>query len=154
MNTSIGTSRGKPAARIFSREAEPAVDFHGAGVAALHLGQELRRLFLLEEGAAHAALAEIDGERQADRAGADDENLCIQTKSPDASEGRASSLSPRRRARKQAARESIAPGHMRIPGRPRSDRAYPAVYSCDLKVKFRTASGASEILRMPPQVCL
>ncbi len=31
---------------------------------------------------------------------------------------------------------------------------YPVEYSSDLNVRCRTASGASAILRMPPQVCL
>ena len=62
----------------FLHDAEAAVDFHGAGVAALHLGQELRRFFLLEQDAAHAAAAEVDGERQADGSGADDDDLGIQ----------------------------------------------------------------------------
>jgi phosphate transport system substrate-binding protein len=33
-------------------------------------------------------------------------------------------------------------------------RCYPVEYSSDLNVRCRTASGASAILRMPPQVCL
>ena len=78
MNTSIGTSRGKPASRNFLRDAEPAVDLHGAGVAPLHLGQKLRRVLLLEQDAAHAAAAKIDGEREPDRAGADNDDLRVQ----------------------------------------------------------------------------
>ena len=51
----------------FLRDAEPAVNFHGAGVAPFHLGQELRRVLLLQQDAAHAAAAKIDRERQARR---------------------------------------------------------------------------------------
>ena len=40
-------------------------------------GQQLRRALLLDQRAAHAAPAEVDGERQPDRAGADDENLGV-----------------------------------------------------------------------------
>ena len=75
MNTSIGTSRRQPGGADFLGEPHAPVDFHGARVAALHLRQELRRVLLLDQHAAHAAPAEIDGERQPDRAGADDENL-------------------------------------------------------------------------------
>ena len=63
-------------------DAEAAVNFHGAGVAPLHLGQELRGVFLLDEDAAHAQLAECDGERQPHGSGADDENLRIQALRP------------------------------------------------------------------------
>ena len=60
------------------RDAEPAVDFHGAGIAPLHFRQELRRVLLLEQDAAHAAAAKIDGERKPDRAGADNDDLRVQ----------------------------------------------------------------------------
>ena len=72
--------------RAFGRQAggadavgEPhaTVDFHGAGVAPFHLGQELRGLLLLDQRAAHAAHAEIDGERQAHWPSADDQNVRI-----------------------------------------------------------------------------
>ena len=66
----------------FLRDADAAIDFHGAGVAPLHLGQKLRRVFLLEQNAAHAAPAQVDGERQTHGAGADDENLRIQATIP------------------------------------------------------------------------
>ncbi len=60
------------------RETHTAVDLHGARVAALHLRQELRRVLALDERAAHASLSEIDGEREADRTGADDEHFCVE----------------------------------------------------------------------------
>ena len=63
-------------------EPHAAVDFHGAGVAPLHLGQELRGLLLLDQGAAYAAQAEIDGEGQAHRTGADDQNVRIHHYNP------------------------------------------------------------------------
>ena len=78
MNTSIGTSRGKPASRTFCAMPMPPVDFHGAGVAPLHLRQELRRVLLLEQNAAHAAAAKIDRQRKPDRPGADDDDLRVQ----------------------------------------------------------------------------
>ena len=59
----------------FFREAQPPKDLHGAGVAALHLGQELRRFLLFDQNTANAAPAEIERQGQADRTGADDENL-------------------------------------------------------------------------------
>jgi hypothetical protein len=46
------------------REAHAAEDLHGARVAALHLRQELRLGLALDQRAAHAALAELDGEDQ------------------------------------------------------------------------------------------
>src|SRR3989442_10378888 len=52
-------------------------DFHGARIASLHLRQELRRFLLLDQRAAHAAPAEIDGERKTDRTAADDERLRV-----------------------------------------------------------------------------
>ncbi len=64
----------------FLRNAEAAVDFHGAGVAPLHLGQELRRVLLLDQHAAHAAAPEIDGERQAHGSGADDDDFGVQVR--------------------------------------------------------------------------
>jgi hypothetical protein len=54
-----------------------AEDFHGARVAALHLGQPLRRVLALDQQAADAAPAEVDGERQPHRPGADDKNLSV-----------------------------------------------------------------------------
>ena len=78
MNTSIGTSRGRPASRIFSAMPHAPVDLHGAGVAPLHLRQKLRRVLLLDQRAAHAAAAKIDGEREPDRAGADNDDLRVQ----------------------------------------------------------------------------
>ena len=58
-------------------KAHAPIDLHGAGVAALHLGQELGRLLLLDEGAADALEAERDGERQPDRPCPDDQNLRV-----------------------------------------------------------------------------
>src|SRR5207249_4625929 len=52
-------------------------DFHGARIASLHLRQELRRFLLLDQRAAHAAPAEIDGERKTVRTAADDEHLRV-----------------------------------------------------------------------------
>ncbi len=63
-------------------KSHAAEDFHGPRVAALHLGQELRRLLLLDERAAHAAHAEIDGEGEPDRPGADDQNVRIDHGNP------------------------------------------------------------------------
>ncbi len=58
-------------------DAEPAINLHRPRVAALHLRQKGRRVFLLDQRGADAALAEIDGEGQPDRAAADDEYLRI-----------------------------------------------------------------------------
>jgi hypothetical protein len=44
----------------------------------------------------------------------------------------------------------VEPRHRRGRGK----RAQPAVYSCDLNERCRTASGASAIFRIAPQVCL
>ena len=77
MYTSIGTSAGRPAARTFRREPHAAEDLHGARVAALHLRQELRRGLALDQRAAHAALAEVDGEHQPHRSRADDQDFGI-----------------------------------------------------------------------------
>ena len=60
------------------RDAEPAVDFHCAGVAPLHFRQELRRILLLQQDAAHAAAAKIDREGQAHGSGADNDDFCVQ----------------------------------------------------------------------------
>jgi hypothetical protein len=72
-----GTVGGKPGSANLFRNPHAPVDFHGAGIAALHLGKELRRLLLLDDRAAHPAAAEIDGERQACGSRADDENLRV-----------------------------------------------------------------------------
>src|SRR6266849_5529199 len=58
-------------------EPHAAEDFHGAGIAPLHLGKKLRRFLLLDERAAHAAQPEIDRKGQPDRARADDKNLGV-----------------------------------------------------------------------------
>jgi len=52
-------------------------NLHAARIHALHLGEELRRLFLLDEHATHTAQAEIDREREPNRAGTNDEDLGI-----------------------------------------------------------------------------
>src|SRR6266853_3358086 len=52
-------------------------DFHGARIASFHLRQELGRFLLLDQRAAHAAPAEIDGKRKADWAAADHQYLCF-----------------------------------------------------------------------------
>ena len=62
----------------FVGEPHAAVDFHGTRIDALHLRQKRRPLLLLDQRAAHAAPGEIDGEREAGRAGADDENIVVQ----------------------------------------------------------------------------
>ena len=72
----------KPGIADLLRDAEPPVDFHGAGVAPLHFWQELRRVLLLEQDAAHAPAAEIDGEREPDRPGTDNDDLRVQTTVP------------------------------------------------------------------------
>ncbi len=77
MNTSIGTSRGNPTARMLVGQSHAPVDFHGARVGALHLRQEQRRLLLLDQDAAHAAHAEIDRKREARRSGAGNDDLGI-----------------------------------------------------------------------------
>src|SRR5713101_9728860 len=58
-------------------EPHASEDFHGAGIASLHLGKELRRFLLLDERTAHAAQPQIDRKDQPDRARADDENLGV-----------------------------------------------------------------------------
>ena len=57
--------------------AEAAENLHRPRIAALHLRVAERRVVLLDQRAADAALAEIDGERQSDRPGPDDEHLRI-----------------------------------------------------------------------------
>jgi hypothetical protein len=66
----------------FVHDAHAPINFHGAGVAPLHFRQKFRSFFLLEQRATHAAPAQIDGKRQTHGAGANDENLCIQTTIP------------------------------------------------------------------------
>ena len=55
--------------------AQAAEHFHGARIASLHLRQEGRLRLLLHDRGANAPLAEIDGEREAHRTGADNQNL-------------------------------------------------------------------------------
>src|SRR5256885_5506701 len=69
----------QPGSADLPGEPHAPEDFHRAGVAALHLGEELRRFLALDQRAAHAFLAEIDGERQSDRPGADDQDLGIRS---------------------------------------------------------------------------
>ena len=59
----------------FFGDAEAAVDFHRAGVAALHFGELDRGFVAFDQRAAHAALAEVERQRQADGAGADDQDI-------------------------------------------------------------------------------
>jgi hypothetical protein len=68
-------------ANIF-RDAHAPVNFHGASVAPFHLREKLWRWLLLKQNAAHASSAQVDCERQADRAGADDKDLRIQSNIP------------------------------------------------------------------------
>ena len=56
-------------------DAQATVDLHRAAVAALHLGQLDGGCVALDERAADAALAQVEGEGEADRARADDEDL-------------------------------------------------------------------------------
>src|SRR5258707_4145623 len=63
-------------------EPHAAEDFHGAGIAALHLGKELRRFLLLDERPAHARKPQIARKDQPDRARADDENLGVDLGDP------------------------------------------------------------------------
>src|SRR5436190_8169681 len=69
----------QPGRADLAGETHAPEDFHRAGVAALHLGEELRRFLALDQRAAHAFLAEVDGERQSDRPGADDQDLGIRS---------------------------------------------------------------------------
>ena len=75
-------ARKSGVANLF-RNAHAAVDLHGAGVAPLHFRKKLRGFLLLKQRATHAASAQVNGERQAHGAGADDENLRIQSTIPD-----------------------------------------------------------------------
>src|SRR5450631_99885 len=56
---------------------EPSVNLHSPRVATLHLWEKLRRLFLLIDGAAHAALAEVNCHCKTCRTGADDQNIRV-----------------------------------------------------------------------------
>ena len=68
----------KPRRPDLARQAEPAIDLHRAGVAALHLGKELRGVLLLDKGATDAAHPEVDRQGQSDRPGSDDDDLRVQ----------------------------------------------------------------------------
>ena len=59
------------------RQAHAPVDFHGPRVDAFHFRQERRLVLPLDQRASDAALAEVDGKRQADGACADDQNLRV-----------------------------------------------------------------------------
>jgi hypothetical protein len=61
----------------FLGEPHAPVDLHGARVAALHLGKELRRLLLLDERDADAFLSERHRQREPGRARPDHENLRV-----------------------------------------------------------------------------
>ena len=77
MKTSIGQCARQSGGADFFRQPHAPVDFHGARVAPFHLRQELRRFLLLDQRAGNAAQAEIDGQGQSGRAGADDEDGSI-----------------------------------------------------------------------------
>jgi hypothetical protein len=66
----------------FGRNAHPAIDLHGTGVAPLHFRKKLRGILLFKQRATHASPTQVNGERQTHGAGADDDNLCIQTTIP------------------------------------------------------------------------
>jgi hypothetical protein len=74
-----GAMRGESGGANLVGDAHAPVDLHGASVATLHLGEKLRRLLLLNDGAAHAAPPEIDRQGQAGRTRSDNENLCVHT---------------------------------------------------------------------------
>lgn len=61
----------------FLRDAQPTVNFHGSGIAALHLGQELRGVFLLKQDAVHPAATKIDSERKPYWTSANNNDLSI-----------------------------------------------------------------------------
>jgi hypothetical protein len=66
----------------FGRNAHPAINLHGAGVAPFHLREKLRGILLFKQRATHASPTQVNGKRQTHGAGADDENLSIQTTIP------------------------------------------------------------------------
>ena len=41
-------------------ETQPPIDLHSTGIASFHLGQELRRLLLLDQHTAHPLFPKID----------------------------------------------------------------------------------------------
>src|SRR5207302_6088655 len=67
----------QPGVADLAGEPHASENLHAARIHALHLGQELRRFLLLDERTAHAAQAEIDRKREADRAGTNDEDLGV-----------------------------------------------------------------------------
>ena len=73
--TSIGRVARQAGIADFFGNAQAAVDFHGAGVAALHFRELDCSFVALDQRAAHAALAEVERQRQADRPGADDQDI-------------------------------------------------------------------------------
>jgi hypothetical protein len=73
-----GVVPGESCATDLFRQAHAAVDLHGAGVATLHLGQELRRVLPLDQHAAHAPLAQIYCQGEAHRARPHHEDLGVQ----------------------------------------------------------------------------
>src|SRR5580704_7415457 len=60
-------------------ETEATENLHRSRITALHFWVAERRIVLLDQDAADAALAEIDAERQPDRAGPDDKNFRVHT---------------------------------------------------------------------------
>src|SRR5262249_544530 len=74
-----GEVGGEGGGTDFVGDPEPAVDLHRARVASLHFGQKLRGVLLLQQDAAHTALAKINSKREAYRSCADDDDLRIQT---------------------------------------------------------------------------
>jgi hypothetical protein len=73
-----GAVRGKAGGANLIGDAHAPIDLHAAGIAALHLRQEGRRLLLLDEHGAHAAQAEIHGESEAGRPATHDEDLRVE----------------------------------------------------------------------------
>ena len=61
----------------YTGHPEPPIDLHRAPVAALHLGQRARRRVAVDQHAANAALAQVEGQCQPDRPRPNDEDLCV-----------------------------------------------------------------------------
>ena len=66
---------GQPGRPNLLRQPHPPEDLHRPGVAPFHFRQELRGGLFLDHRAADAAAAEVDGQRESDRAGADDQDI-------------------------------------------------------------------------------
>ena len=71
---SNGKSRGKPQSFTFSGDAPAAAELDRADAGREHLGVDDLAVALLDQQARHVAPAEIEREREADRAAADDEH--------------------------------------------------------------------------------